>query len=195
MANEVVARKLAGTEAGSDAKALGGALETLRSATNWLEDTEEFEAAHQALDHFGRVRRLAFPGDCALVYEDGAYHQRCPVALAHNRMGVSIGAIIEESECSICGLDPDDDACQHISGRTYDGQECGVIVKKFSLDHVALVERPDFPDARMTSFPLDMTEMREELGDAFTPGVQVTCDRCLSDCAGVYWPLRHMNRS
>ena len=193
VANEVVRRKLAGTQSGNDAAVLGGALETLRSATNWLEDTEEFEVAHQALDHFGRVRRRVFPDECALAYRDGSYHQRCPVALAHNRMGVSIGAIIEESECSVCGLEPDDDACSHISGRFYDGQECGVIVRKFSMDHVALVEKPDFPDARLTSWPLDLGEMCEELGHAFTPGMQVTCDRCLSDCPGVYWPMRRLS--
>lgn len=103
-------------------------------------------------------------------------------------MGMSIGAIVEESECSVCGLDPED--CTHISGRYYEGEECVRVIKRFSLDHVAFVEQPDFPDARVMSSPVDMEYIRSVLGDKFTPGMDVFCDRCLSPCHGVRWPLR-----
>lgn len=36
------------------------ALESLRSAMNWLEDTAHFETAHQALDNAGAFVRRAF---------------------------------------------------------------------------------------------------------------------------------------
>lgn len=187
-ANEVILRAKAQTSLDGDAAALSSALATLRSATNWLETTESFDNAHDALDQAGRARRLLFPHDCTLLYEDGQYHQNCPVALAHNRIGMSVGGTIDVSECSICGQDPED--CPHISGRLYDDVECFRIIKKFSLDHVALVESPDFPDARLMSAPFDSAEIRDVLGDEFVIGTQVSCDRCLSECSGVAWPFR-----
>lgn len=190
MVTAVVGRYLAGTSASSDAALLDTALATLRSATNWLEGSESFELAHKVLDQAGRARRVLFRRGCAFVFEDGAYHQRCPVALGHSRMGVSIGAIIEESECSVCGLDPED--CIHISGRYYQGQECVRVIKRFSLDHVAFVEQPDFPDARIMSFPVDIEDIRSILGEKFIPGMEVFCDRCLSSCDGVHRPMRRL---
>lgn len=192
-ANGVVRRGKVDALNEDDAETLVGALEKLRSATNWLEDTENFELAHRVLDHFGTVRRLLFAADCTLAYSDGVYQHTCPVALAHNRMGLSMGAIIEEAECSICGFDPDDEECFHVTGRFYDDQECVVVVKKASMEHVALVERPDFPDARLSAVPISTDEIREVLGDNFQPGVRVSCDRCLLDCPGVVWPVRRMN--
>ncbi|MDR6637429.1 hypothetical protein J2Y68_001067 [Paenarthrobacter nitroguajacolicus] len=189
-ANGVVRRSLAGTLNEDDAGTLANALEKLRSATNWLEGSNNFESAHQVLDHFGRVRRLLFADDCALAYAEGVYQHTCPVALAHNRVGLSIGAIIEESECSICGLDPDDEECFHVTGRYYDNQQCVVVVTKASMDHVAIVERPDFPDARLAAVPMSTAAMREVLGDKHQPGVRLTCDRCLSKCSGIVWPMR-----
>ena len=192
VANGVVRRGKAGTLNEDDAETLAGALEKLRSATNWLEDTENFEVAHRVLDHFGRVRRLLFAADCALAYADGVYQHTCPVALAHNRIGLSMGAIIEEEECSICGLDPDDEECFHVTGRFYDDQKCVIIVKKATMEHLALVERPDYPDARLSAIPMTAAEAREVLGDKFQPGVRLSCDRCLLDCPGVDWPMRRM---
>jgi hypothetical protein len=49
-----------------DHKKLRAALATLRSAMNWLEDTEHFEAAHDALDMAGNLARRAFPHGCML---------------------------------------------------------------------------------------------------------------------------------
>lgn len=172
----------------SDRILLANALADLRSATNWLEGSERFEEAHRALDRGGRVRRILFRNDCALAFENGSYHQRCPVALGHNRLGVSIGGVIEESECSICGDDPED--CSHITGRAYEGQECVRVIKRFSLDHMAFVANPDFPDARIMSAPMDTADIQAVLGDAFESGMDVSCDRCLSKCPGMRWPMR-----
>jgi hypothetical protein len=124
---------------------------------------------------------------CELPYEEGSYQLKCPVALAHVRIGISIGAIIEESECSICGDDPDN--CIHISGREYDGERCATVVMKARLEHAALVARPDFPDARVTAMPMPMDYIRSELGESFVPGTILFCDRCLSDCAGIADPM------
>lgn len=187
-ANEVIRRANAGALLENDGAKLAAALETLRSAMNRLEGTDDFEEAHRALDTVGRAQNQIFPSSCLFSYEDGNYIDKCPVSLAHTRVGVSIGVIIRESECSVCGRDPED--CAHVSGRTYGGIFCSRIVKRFDADHVALVETPDFPDARVTASVVDMARFQAAFGDDFVPGTQVTCDRCLTDCAGVHRPLR-----
>lgn len=187
VAKEVAGRFLNGHLTKGDADKLSGSLATLRSATNHLEGTARFEAAHKALDYAGRVQRVLFPRNCALQESNGTYSQQCPVALAHTRIGISIGAIIEESSCSICGQDPD--FCSHISGRDYEGSPCYRIITKFKLDHVALVEHPDFPDARITASPVDLVDIIKELGTIPPPETPIYCDRCLSSCEGVSWPF------
>jgi hypothetical protein len=181
--HELRARALSGASLSHDRTLLSKALADLRSATNHLEGTSHFEAVHAALDQAGRFQRVYFPAQCELAMEGTAYSQECPVALAHNRIGVSIGAIIRESQCSICGSEPDD--CAHISGRIYDDQECYQLITRADLDHVALVDRPDFPDARLTSVPYSTSELRSELGPKFIPGRPVICGRCLSRCEGM----------
>jgi hypothetical protein len=93
-------------------------LAVLRSAVDWLEDTEHFDSAHRALDEAGRQVRTSF--GCHLTF-DGAkgYSRTCPVALAHSRVGMSAGCIVEEAQCSICKRDPED--CDHITGQRYEG--------------------------------------------------------------------------
>src|SRR5882724_2113542 len=51
----------------------------LRSAMNWLEDTDDFETAHERLDTAGSTARSTFRSGCAFVFRDGQYHQECPV--------------------------------------------------------------------------------------------------------------------
>ncbi len=177
-------------------EALSGSLRSLRSAMNWLEDTPDFETAHQRLDGAGGLQRRHFPKNCRLTFKDDAYFQECPVALAHNRVGLSVGAVIRESECSICHRDPDD--CPHISGRVYDGDVCVRIIKRFDVDEVSFVGRPNMPDARIQSMWVEMAELREALGDSFRDGMDVFCDRCLKPCHGVKRPfegVRHTPRS
>jgi hypothetical protein len=171
-------------------KKLREALATLRSAMNWLEDTEQFDAAHDALDKAGNLARRAFPRGCLFPYRDGTYFVECPVALAHNRVGMSPGFVARTVECSICGRDPDE--CPHISGRIYDGQRCVRNVTDLDLLEISLVARPKQPDARIESMSIDVKDLRDSLGEEFAPGVPVTCDRCLSACDGVARPFEEL---
>src|ERR1700744_398531 len=68
--------------AGGDHEKLRNALATLRSAMNWLEDPEYFEAVHGILDKAGMLARTEFPEGCRLHYEEETYFIECPVALA-----------------------------------------------------------------------------------------------------------------
>lgn len=173
-----------------DHKKLRDALTTLRSAMNWLEDTEYFEVAHKVLDKAGSLARRVFPHGCMLPYRDGSYFVECPVALAHNRVGMSVGFVARAVECSICGRDPDE--CPHITGRTYDGQRCIRRITEADVLEVSLVGRPEQPDARIMSMSIAMSDLHESLGEEFVPGVCVTCDRCLSPCDGVARPFEEL---
>jgi hypothetical protein len=177
----------------ADHKKLRGALATLRSAMNWLEDTEHFEAAHSMLDKAGVLARTEFAEGCALPYENGTYFMDCPVALAHNRVGMSIGFIARAVECSICGRDPDE--CTHITGRIYDGKRCIRRITDLDLIDVSFVARPKQPDARIMRMSVDMSDLREWIGQEFTPGVPVTCHRCLGECDGVARPFEDLYES
>ncbi|SCG34170.1 hypothetical protein GA0070613_0007 [Micromonospora inositola] len=164
-------------------KELREALRALRSAMNWLEGTPRFEIAHLILDDAGRLARKYFPRGCRFPYEDGMYHQRCPVALAHNRVGLSPAFAISEIECSVCKLDPDD--CDHIAGFEYDGQVCHHLIKKAELLEISIVGRPNMPDARIESLSIGNDEFRARIGERFKPGMKVVCDRCLNECDGI----------
>lgn len=150
------------------------------SAMNWLEDTEHFETAHRALDEAGAFVRRAF--GCTLHEEGGKYEQRCPVAIAHKRMGFSPEAIIK-TECSICGQH--DDYCPHIAGRVYDGKRCYRAVADAEVVGVAIVSRPSQPDARLLALPVEIAALRRTLGPPWRPGGPVNCDRCMRPCGGV----------
>lgn len=164
------------------ANALGrDALSLFRSAMDWSEGTALFDRAHHELDLAGRYMREKF--GCELHFEKGSYLQRCPVALAHTRIGLSPGYIVEDARCSICGRDPED--CTHITGRTYDGQMCVREIHSAKLVEVSFVPRPANPDARITSETLDMRDLRRQFGPSFKPGVRISCDRCLNRCLGV----------
>jgi hypothetical protein len=166
----------------SEIRARGAAV-TLRSAMDWLEDTEHFEEAHGLLDAVGRFLRTEF--GCHFEFADGAYWQTCPVALAHNRVGLSPGFVVDEAQCSICLQDPR--TCEHIRGRTYDGERCvRIITKVREILEVSFVARPAQPDARIQRVSVSTKELSESLGDAFRPGVTLNCDRCLSGCDGVH---------
>lgn len=163
-------------------------LRVLRGAMNYLDyhDTAGFDTAHVRLDAAGRLARQEFPDGCQLAYHDDAYHQECPVALAHNRIGLSVGMKIKTVECSICRNDPDD--CDHIRGREYGGQVCGHVITEADILEVSVVGRPAQPDARITSVSVGTNELKQKLGEEFYHGVPVTCDMCLSPCGGIYRP-------
>jgi len=56
---------------------------------------------------------------------------------------VSIGAMVDYFECSICGQDIDSMDCPHLKGELYNGVMAIAVAKNLvSLDHVALVKHP-----------------------------------------------------
>lgn len=155
-----------------------------RSALDWLEDTSGFEDAHQLLDEIGAFTRRVRADACALTIEDGSYFETCPVKLGHNRVGFSTAFLIRKSECSVCGQDPWD--CDHVFGEVYDGVVAHQVITEAQALEVSLVSRPRMPDARIMKISVLQSELVEALGPAFSPGMPVMCDRCLTPCPGVY---------
>lgn len=156
---------------------------TARSAMDWLEDTSDFETAHKTLDEIGKLTRAHTPSLCSLEEDNGEYFETCPVSLAHSRVGLSPGLVVEEMKCNICDHDPRD--CEHLSGEVYGGVEAHRIITKARILEVSLVARPAQPDARITRVSVTGSVLREALGRTVPPGATVTCDRCLSPCDGV----------
>lgn len=157
------------------------ALRTLRSAMDHLEDTEHFEDAHQVLDEAGRRVRLAF--GCVVTFDAGQYWDDCRVSLAHNRVGMSIGGVVERAECSICGLDPHE--CGHVTGRVYDDETCVQVITEVDLDHISLASRPAQPDARIQRVSVPRSDLENAVGPSIAEGADISCDRYLNTCSGV----------
>lgn len=57
--------------------------------------------------------------------------------------GFSVGLLVHESVCLICGSDYVD--CNHVSGREYDGKRCGVNLNGIDLAEVSIVKEPINP--------------------------------------------------
>jgi hypothetical protein len=180
-AQAVVQNEGATGQAEDDTRA---ALSTLRSAVDWLEDTDRFDEAHAQLDEAGAYTRSTF--GCWLHCDGAYYEQRCPVALAHNRVGMSIAFVVEESECTICHQAPE--TCSHVTGRVYNGERCARLITKGRILEVSVVARPAQPDARFLAVSVPISDLVEALGPDFEPGMDVSCDRCLSPCDGVSRP-------
>lgn len=154
-----------------------------RAAIDRLDDEPEFGVAHATLDEVGRHVRRDRPQLCVLTEDGDNFAQECPVALGHIRLGFSIGAEIEESHCSICERDLWE--CPHIPGQVYDGQPVTRIITKARLFEVSLVDRPDFPDARITSQSIVRAEVEDAFGGPLPANVRPVCDRCLTPCPGI----------
>jgi hypothetical protein len=165
------------------------ALGLLRGAMDYLDylDPAAFERAHELLDSAGAFTREEFSELCHLDFEKGRYFQRCPVQLAHARMGVSPAFIIKQMHCSICKLDPDE--CSHIRGFKYDGEQCVHVITEMEVTEVSFVGIPDEPDARITSAEMDVSDLRDEEGRILQPGAPVICNRCQSACKGLSRPF------
>jgi hypothetical protein len=154
----------------------------LASSLNWLEDTDEFDEAHRLLDLAGEWVRRIF--GCNLYWTGSGYEQRCPVAIAHKRIGFSPEIALEGFDCTICGADAEE--CEHIAGRVYDGVRCGRRARgPITFLGAAVVTRPEQPDARMQAIPLSIADLRSMLPPQWQPGMPVSCDRCLLPCEGV----------
>jgi hypothetical protein len=158
------------------------ARETARSAMNWLEDTALFSQAHTVLDQIGAITRKFRVEACVVENDDKDYFDTCPVSLAHTRVGLSPGFVVEEMVCSVCDADPRD--CEHLSGESYEGGVAHRVIKKARLLEVSLVARPAQPDARITRASLPGAAVRAALGDR-PRGTKLVCDKCLSACAGL----------
>ncbi|MDY6948933.1 MAG: hypothetical protein SXG53_24835 [Pseudomonadota bacterium] len=185
------------------------ALSAYASALNWAEDTDLEEAVHNEMDGAGAWVRRTF--GCAVAREGSEYFQRCPVALAHTRVGLSVGGYARK-RCSLCGDDlsecphfpgvaylvpggPDnlgwcriclrEEGCEHASDQMYRASVVSTIVE-MALEEVSIVAKPAQPDARISSISMSVGELQQALGDRFVAGLDVSCNRCLSACAGLH---------
>ncbi len=197
-----------------DAQSLDNAEKDARAALalfarslDWAEDTEEEDEAHRLMDQAGTWVRETF--GCRLTRSGTKYSQTCPVALAHNRIGMSIGGTAKRL-CSLCGGDLSE--CEHIPGTSYlvpGGVSplgwCRVclqeacehtpdqnhrvpvvgIIKEMDLVEVSFVPKPAQPEARIMEMSIPVSELVEALGDEFIPGDEVSCDACLLQCRGL----------
>lgn len=154
-----------------------------REALDRLDDHPEFERAHASLDEVGLFVRQLRPLLCLLKVNGNDYAQDCPVDLGHIRLGLSVGVEIEESHCSICLMDMWE--CPHVPGELYDGVLASRIITKAKFFEVSVVERPDFPDARFTNYPVSRVEVEALLEEAVPVGARPLCGRCLAACPGV----------
>jgi hypothetical protein len=187
------------------------ALAAYRGSLDWAEDTELEDDAHRVLDEAGKWVRQTF--GCHLERDGQAYRQTCPVALGHNRIGLSIGGRATVRVCSLCGQDasecehlPDtkylvpggaeelgwcsvclQEHCDHIVTETYEASLVSII-REMDLAEVSIVGKPAHPEARIHAVSISVSELKESLGDEFEPGMDVSCDRCLTPCGGL---IRH----
>jgi hypothetical protein len=172
------------------------------------EDSELEPPLHDEMHRYGKHKRQTF--GCYLAYEAGVYYQRCPIAIAHKRFGMSVGFTVKSRVCSICGNELAD--CDHLPDELYEvpggigpagvcpvctHSECVEhspdrlykvavvgIVKEADLHEISIVKKPAQPEARATSLPVDTESLRNALGSDFRPGMAVTCDKCLYPCSG-----------
>ena len=136
---------------------------------DWAEDSPEEGEAHRLMDEAGAWVCQTFR--CRLKRLCASYEQTCPVALAHNRIGFSIGGVARRT-CSLCGGDFSE--CDHMPGMAYlvpGGHDqlgwcrvclketCGhlpsvqyrvsvvAIICEMNIDEVSLVGKPAQPEA------------------------------------------------
>jgi hypothetical protein len=198
---------LRGTDRPGAESAARSALLSCARALDWAEDSDREDEIHQRLDLLGLYVRTTF--GCT-VYRDGnQYRITCPVHIAHRRIGLSIGGTAQRV-CSLCGYDISE--CEHLGDRAYivtggknDLGWCRVccketcdhvasqeyrtapvaIIQHMNLEEISIVSKPAQPEARFTSMPLSISTLVEGLGPRFRPGMDVSCDRCLSKCGGL----------
>lgn len=192
-------------DAESEARA---ALSEFASALNWAEGGPFEQAVHARMDQAGRWVRKRF--GCKIHRDGNEYFQRCPVALGHNRMGMSVGGL-SRTVCSICGEDfsecphrpgveyvvngglgplewcrvcSEREGCEHLPDERYRARLIAIVVE-MQLEEVSIVDSPAFRDARITSMSYTLDDLRQALGEEFDPGVDVACNRCLLECDGL----------
>jgi hypothetical protein len=190
-----------------EAESVARTMLAIAASAFWnAEDTELESVTHREMDDYGRWVRTTF--GCHLTYESGTYHQRCPVAIAHKRVGMSMGFTVRQRICSICGDDWADcphspkelydvpggldekgkchvcaaeHCAEHLPGQTYRTPPIAIVTEIEDLHEVSFVRKPAQPDARPTSFPVDTTH----LDPSFEPGTIINCNRCIRPCEGI----------
>lgn len=186
------------------------ALALFAQALYWAEDTPDEEGAHSDMDAAGKWVRETF--GCHLLRDGTRYRQSCPIALAHNRIGFSVGGTARRV-CSLCGQDVSE--CPHLPGTLYlvpGGpadlgwcrvclkESCGhdgasqypvsivSIIRDMVVEEVSLVSKPAHPGARLQLVDIPTSELADALGADFRPGIEICCDRCLLACEGLTRP-------
>lgn len=183
-------------------------LERYARALDWAEGGPLEAGCHERLDAAGRFVLSTF--GCSLGRSGADYFQSCPVALAHNRIGFSVGGVATRV-CSLCGGDLSEcdhmrgrsylvpggrtelgwcrvclkrDDCEHLPGEVY---RVGVvaIIKQMDVEEVSIVGRPAHPEARPTRIGVQHSELVSALGPSFQAGMRVDCHRCASPCEGL----------
>ena len=205
------AKRLAQRDKSAAEQKISEALSAAAKSFWWAEDSPREERQHELLHKLGRWKRKQL--GCQIAYDERTYSQQCPVAIAHKKMGLSVG-FTGIRICSICRHDLSSDECPHLRDRSYwvrggsdekgpcrvcERTECGhrsdtlyrasvvAVVTENSnanLREVSLVRKPAQPEARLTSIPIDMRELADHFGSNFLPGVPLSCDQCLGDCIG-----------
>lgn len=205
------AQRLASKDAAAAEEKAVQALQFAAKAFWWAEDSPLEEGQHQLMHKIGRWKRKNV--GCSLSFANNAYKQRCPVAIAHKKIGLSIGFTAIRF-CSICRQDLSSDACLHFRDRSYwvsggadpegpcrvcAGDVCshredtlyraavvGVVseASNMVLNEISFVRKPAQPEARLTELPIDADELAEYLGPEFLSGVRVDCGKCLGECWG-----------
>lgn len=178
----------------------------------WAEGTTLEDAEHVNMHRLGRWTRRTF--GCELPFDGTKYEIRCPIRIAHKRIGNSIGFIAPRI-CSICGRDLAE--CPHVKGRSYwvrggpgPSGRCPVclaesgcrhrpdrlyrvsvvgIIREGQIREISIVGRPADPEARMFALPVDTERLAAALGDEFRVGMPVNCDLCLGECGGIEDPF------
>jgi hypothetical protein len=184
------------------------ALQLYARSLDWAEDTPLEDDAHRKMDAAGKWVRSTF--GCRLNREGTTYKETCPVSLAHNRIGFSIGGSATRI-CSLCGEDLSE--CEHLPGTAYmihggpsalgwcrvcGEEDCeehtpdqqyhvaaSAIIQDVEVDEISLVSKPAIPEARIFQRSIPTSDLQAALGDAFAPGMEVSCDKCLSPCEGL----------
>ncbi|MEV7720631.1 hypothetical protein [Streptomyces sp. NPDC088184] len=205
------AQRYAPKSAGAAEEKVVQALDFAARAFWWAEDSPLEERQHKLMHKIGRWKRKNL--SCRIPFSGNTYKQRCPVVIAHKKMGLSIGFTAIRF-CSICRQDLSSDACFHFRDRSYwtpggadsggpcrvcGGDSCdhredtlyravvvGVISEAANmvLHEVSIVRKPAQPEARFAEIPIGSDELAESLGPGFLAGVQVNCDKCLGGCWG-----------
>ena len=175
----------------------------------WHAEDSEFEdREHDLMHELGRWTRQTF--GCSVSFDGKEYKQRCPIVIAHKRLGFSI-AFVADRICSICGGDLSEcphlrrraywvrggigpsgqcpvclseEACSHRNDHLYRVSVVSIIREIRELPSVSIVSRPAMPEARLTELRVSNESLARHFGSGFRPGIPLSCDECLAPCKG-----------